>query len=53
MVLCSVVKAELLYDAYRSARVATIGLTHKLTVVTHNTRELARVEGLKLQDWET
>lgn len=101
LVLCSVVKAELLYGAYRSTRVAAnlqrlqtffdpmgclpfddacvhsygqlrsvlatkgepigandmliaaIGLTHKLTVVTHNTREFARVDGLKLQDWET
>jgi len=100
LALCSVVKAELLYGAYRSARVAanlqrletffapmrclpfddacihtygqlravlvskgvTIGandmliaaiaLTHKLTVVTHNTREFARVEGLALADWE-
>lgn len=33
--------------------IAAIGLTHKLTVVTHNTREFARVDGLKPQDWET
>lgn len=100
LVLCSVVKAALLYGAYRSARVAAnlqrltiffepmrslpfdddcvhtygqlravlagkgasigandlliaaIGLTHNLTVVTHNTREFARIDGLKLQDWE-
>ena len=24
---------------------------HKMTLVTHNTREFARVEGLKLEDW--
>lgn len=101
LVLCSVVKAELVYGAYRSARVAAnlqrleiffqplrslpfddacmhaygqlrtvlatkgatigandmliaaIGLTHRLTVVTHNTREFDRIDGLKLEDWET
>lgn len=100
LALCSVVKAELVYGAYRSARVAAnlqrltvffeplrslsfdddcvhtygqlravlaskgavigahdlliaaIGLTHNLTVVTHNTREFGRIDGLKLQDWE-
>jgi tRNA(fMet)-specific endonuclease VapC len=100
LALCSIVKAELLYGAYRSTRVpanlqrlqtffeplrslpfddacvhaygqlravlaakgaaigandmliAAIGLTHRLTVVTHNTREFARIDGLKLQDWE-
>lgn len=100
LVLCSIVKAELLYGAYRSARIpanlqrlktffeplrslpfddacvqtyaqlravlatkgvtigandlliAAIGLTHGLTVVTHNTREFGRIDGLKLEDWE-
>ena len=100
LAVCSVVKAELLYGAYRSARVpanlqrlqaffealrsfpfddacaqtyaqlravmaargaaigandmliAAIGLTHRLTVVTHNTREFGRIDGLKLEDWE-
>jgi tRNA(fMet)-specific endonuclease VapC len=100
LALCSIVKAELLYAAYRSARVAAnlqrlqtffepmrclsfddacvhtygqlravlaakgvaigandmliaaVGLTHKLTVVTHNTREFARIDGLTMQDWE-
>lgn len=100
LALCSVVKAELLYGAYRSARVAAnlqrlevffapmrclpfddacvhtygqlrtllvakgtaigandmliaaIALTHKLTVVTHNTSEFARVDALALEDWE-
>jgi len=100
LALCSVVKAELIYGAYRSARVAAnlqrlavffeplrslpfddacihaygqlravlaakgaaigandmliaaIGLTHRLTVVTHNTREFGRIDGLKLEDWE-
>ena len=100
MAVCSIVKAELLYGAWRSARVpanlqrlqvffeplrslpfddacaqtyaqlraalaalgapigandmliAAIALTHRLTVVTHNTREFARIAGLKLEDWE-
>ena len=92
------VKAELLYGAYRSARrednlrlLATLfqqfeslpfddaaadayghiradltvrgtpigpndlmiaALVHHLTLVTHNTREFARVTGLRLEDWE-
>lgn len=100
LALCSIVKAELLYGAYRSARVAAnlqrlqtffapmrclpfddacvhtygqlravlvakgvvigandmliaaVALTHKLTLVTHNTREFARIDGLTLEDWE-
>ena len=100
LAMCSIVKAELVYGAYRSARVAAnlqrldiffapmrclpfddaclhtygqlravlatkgvvigandmliaaISLTHKLTLVTHNTREFARVDGLTLEDWE-
>lgn len=31
--------------------IAAQALTHKLTLVTHNTREFSRVEGLKLEDW--
>jgi tRNA(fMet)-specific endonuclease VapC len=27
-------------------------LTHNLTLVTRNTREFNRVEGLQLEDWE-
>jgi tRNA(fMet)-specific endonuclease VapC len=97
---CAVVKAELLYGAYRSTRrednlrllatlfprfkslpfddatadtygriradltdrgtpigpndlmIAAIALAHHLTLVTHNTREFGRVEGLHLEDWE-
>lgn len=100
LAVCSIVKAELLYGAWRSARIpanlqrlqtffeplrslpfddacaqtyaqvraalagqgapigandmliASIALTHRLTVVTHNTREFARIAGLKLEDWE-
>ncbi|MDI1277896.1 type II toxin-antitoxin system VapC family toxin [Methylobacter sp.] len=32
-------------------QIAAIAVAHDLTVVTHNTREFARVPGLKLEDW--
>ncbi|MBI3329427.1 MAG: type II toxin-antitoxin system VapC family toxin [Nitrospinae bacterium] len=96
---CSVVKAELLYGAYRSSRradnlrvlamlfqqfeslpfddaaadhygrvradmaaqgtpigpndlmIAAIALANNLILVSHNTREFARVAGLSLEDW--
>ena len=31
--------------------IASQGVASNLTVVTHNTREFARVEGLRLEDW--
>ena len=31
--------------------IAAQALHHKMTLVTHNTREFARVDGLKLEDW--
>ncbi len=34
-------------------QIAAIALSHGLTVVTHNTREFARVAGLKWEDWQT
>ncbi len=32
--------------------IAAIALTNNLTLVTHNTRELERVDGLQIEDWE-
>jgi tRNA(fMet)-specific endonuclease VapC len=32
--------------------IAAIALANDVTLVTHNTREFGRVEGLKLEDWE-
>ncbi|XAH21818.1 PIN domain-containing protein [Xylophilus sp. GW821-FHT01B05] len=32
-------------------QIAAIALAHDLTVVTHNTREFARVPGLRVEDW--
>jgi tRNA(fMet)-specific endonuclease VapC len=33
-------------------QIAAIAIAHDLTLVTHNTREFSRVDGLKLEDWE-
>lgn len=33
-------------------QIAAIALTHNLILVTHNTKEFSRVEGLRLEDWE-
>lgn len=33
--------------------IAAIALANNLTLVTHNTREFERVEGLAIEDWET
>ena len=64
MAVCSVVKAELFYGAMRKLagagtpigpcdlQVASIALANNITLITHNTREFQRVEGLSLEDWE-
>ena len=31
--------------------IAAIALAHDLVLVTHNTREFSRVEGLRIEDW--
>lgn len=33
-------------------QIAATALHHKLTLVTHNTKEFRRIEGLALEDWE-
>lgn len=33
-------------------QIAAIALANNLILVTHNTRELERVQGLQLEDWE-
>jgi tRNA(fMet)-specific endonuclease VapC len=32
--------------------IATIAIANNLTLVTHNSREFERVEGLQIEDWE-
>jgi tRNA(fMet)-specific endonuclease VapC len=34
-------------------QIAAIALANNLTLVTHNTREFERVEGLQVEDWES
>jgi len=33
-------------------QIAAIALSHDLTLITHNTAEFNRVDGLQLEDWE-
>lgn len=33
-------------------QIAALALAHDLTLVTHNTREFGRIEGLTYEDWE-
>ncbi|MEK7729893.1 MAG: type II toxin-antitoxin system VapC family toxin [candidate division KSB1 bacterium] len=32
--------------------IAAISVSNAITIVTHNTREFSRVDGLRLEDWE-
>jgi len=33
-------------------QIASIALVNNLTLITHNTREFERVDGLQIEDWE-
>lgn len=37
----------------RDMQISACARAHDLIVITHNTREFARVPGLKVEDWET
>lgn len=37
---------------YNDLLIASIALSHNLILVTHNTKEFVRVEGLNIEDWE-
>ncbi len=53
--------AEIRYDLERKGavigphdlQIASIALQNRLILVTHNTREFSRVQGLQLEDWES
>ncbi len=32
--------------------IASIALANNLILITHNTREFSRIEGLQIEDWE-
>ena len=56
-IVCGQVRARLAsagtpIGAY-DLQIAAIALANNLTLVTHNTREFERVEGLQIEDWET
>jgi len=37
----------------RDLVVASVAVTHEITLVTHSHREFARMSGLPLEDWTT
>jgi len=47
----SLTKAGTPIGAY-DLQIAAIALANNLTLVTHNTREFKRVDGLRIEDWE-
>ena len=54
--ICGQIRAQLqklgtLIGSY-DLQIAAIALANNLILVTHNTREFERVEGLKLEDWQ-
>jgi tRNA(fMet)-specific endonuclease VapC len=38
--------------SFMDMQIAAIALFHNLILVTHNTGEFSRIEGLRLEDWE-
>ena len=55
-IICGQIRARLASEgtpigAY-DLQIAAIALANNLTLVTHNTREFERVEGLQVEDWE-
>jgi predicted nucleic acid-binding protein len=40
------------FQGYNDLLIASIALSHNLILVTHNTKEFIRVEGLQIEDWE-
>ncbi|MEM9157013.1 MAG: type II toxin-antitoxin system VapC family toxin [Cyanobacteria bacterium P01_F01_bin.33] len=51
LIRAKLASAGTLIGAY-DLQIAAIALASNLTVVTHNTREFERVDGLQLEDWE-
>lgn len=51
---CALIRAQLVAQPIGplDALIASIALANNLTLVTHNTREFGRINGLKLEDWE-
>lgn len=37
---------------FNDLQIGAIALANNLILVTHNTREFSRVDGLRLEDWE-
>lgn len=55
-IICGQIRAHLAsagtpIGAY-DLQIAAIALANNLTLVTHNTREFGRVDGLRIEDWE-
>ncbi|EKV03194.1 putative nucleic acid-binding protein [Leptolyngbya sp. PCC 7375] len=51
MAVCSGVKSVGTPIGAYDLQIAAIAMVNGLTLVTHNTREFDRVEGLRLEDW--
>ncbi len=57
---CAVIYGRIRADLQRAGTpigandlmIASIALANDLTLITHNTREFARIEGISIEDWE-